>query len=56
MSEQRDSVITFKTKMQEVSCGEALYGFWHVGKRLFAANCSQLCSFTDRNEECAVMQ
>lgn len=27
-----------ETKMQEVSCGEALYGFWHDGETI----CSQL--------------
>lgn len=45
-----------ETKMQEVSCGEALYGFWHVGETVFELSIvSKLSCLTDASIERSVM-
>ena len=50
MSEQRDSLITLKPRCRK-SAVEKPFMVFGMSERLFAANCSKLCSLTDLSGE-----
>lgn len=54
MSEQRDSLITLKPRCRK-SAVEKPFMVFGMSERLFAANCSKLCSFTDLSKERSLM-